>query len=103
MTAQSALETQARRHTYGGENRQIRPINPMRLILRKETRAKPVDCMQNRIPGENIADPIRHHSWYVKDSRTKIQCARQLRPNLIPRFEERVDDSIDQPNPTTKQ
>src|SRR6516162_6228222 len=75
----------------------------MRLILGKEARAKPVDCVQYRVPGENIADPIRHHSRHVENSGTEVQCAGQLRPNLVPRFEEPVDDGIDESNPATKQ
>ena len=74
----------------------------MRLVFGKEARAKPVDCVQYWIPYEDIADPIRHHSGDVEDSGTEIQSAGQLRPNLIPRLEERVDDGIDEANSATK-
>src|SRR6516164_1740092 len=103
MAPQSALETYACRYTHRGDDRQIRPVKPMRLVLRKEARAKPIDRMQYRIPGEYIAAPAGHHSRHVEDSRPKIQCASQLRPDLIPRLDERVDDGIDKTNPATEQ
>src|SRR6516165_10397069 len=96
MASQSALEIQTGGHAQPGDDRQIGPVEPMRLVFGKEARAKPVDRVQYRVPGKNIADPIRHHSRHVENSRAEVQYAGQLRPNLIPRLEKGVDDRIDE-------
>jgi hypothetical protein len=75
----------------------------MRLILFKETRAEPVDRVQYRVPCQNIADPLRHHSRHIENPRAEIQQARQLRPDLVPRFGECIDDCVDETAPTAEQ
>src|SRR5258707_9563640 len=75
----------------------------MRLVFLEKARAKPVDRMQKWIPGQDITDPIRHHPRHVEDSRTEIQYAGQLRPDLVPGFGECSDDGIDKTAPATKQ
>src|SRR5882762_8372015 len=75
----------------------------MRLVLSKEARTKPVDRVQYRVPDQDVAHPVGHHSRNIENSRTKIQDAGQLRPDFVPRFEEGVENCVDETNSAPEQ
>src|SRR6266851_1016686 len=96
MAAHAAFETQAHDHGQHRYNREIGAIEPMRLVLCEKARTKPVDCMQYRVPREDVAHPVGHHPRHIEDPRTEIQYTGQLSPDFVPRFEECVEDGINE-------
>src|SRR5713101_4489473 len=103
MAAHAAFETQTNYHRQHGDNDEIGPVEPMRLVLHEEARTEPVDCVQYRVPREDVAHPVGHHPRHIEDPRTEIQYARQLGPDFVPRFEERVEDGINETEPAPEQ
>src|SRR5207245_1366811 len=82
---------------------EIRSVEPMRLVLGKEARTKPVDRVQYRVPDQDVAHPVGHHSRDIENPRTKIQDAGQLSPDFVPRFEEGIENCVDETNPAPEQ
>src|SRR5947209_3679605 len=103
MAAHAALETQAHDKAQYCDSGKIRPVEPMRLVFDKKTRTKPVDGVQYRVPDQDIAHPVGHHSRHIKNARAEIQYAGQLRPNFVPRFEEGIHNCVDETDPAAEQ
>src|SRR5262245_58357088 len=103
MAAHAALEAQAHNQAKHCNSKEIGFVEPMRLVLGKEASTKPIHCVQYWVPDQDIAHPIGHHPWNIENSRTKIQNAGQLRPDLVPGFEEGIEDGVNETEPAPQQ